>query len=739
MAYQVLARKWRPGNFAEMAGQEHVLKALTNALNQDRLHHAYLFTGTRGVGKTTVARIFAKCLNCEQGVSAIPCGECGVCREIAEGRFVDLIEIDAASRTKVEDMRELLDNVQYAPTRSRYKIYLIDEVHMLSNSSFNALLKTLEEPPPHVKFLLATTDPQKLPVTILSRCLQFNLKNLSPQRIVSHLTHVLQAENVPAEEAALWELARAAEGSMRDAMSLTDQAIAFGDGKLAAKDVIEMLGTIEKHVVIDLLRTIAAQDCAAMLAQVNHMAQFAPDYAYVLQALAELLHRVAVEQAVPGGVDNSFGDQQQVVELAQTLTAEDTQLYYQIALMGRKDLALAPDPRTGFEMALLRMIAFRPNIKSARQIQAPSTASATASAEDDKESAQPGPTQTEAAASQPAVEAAPEPEKEVVAPQPEPELQQQVPEAPSEPSPQEPTRQANPQQESQQPEPEPHNQADAPVIDHSPVTSAQPVERSTSRHSEAEPPPVDDYDAYFADDPGPSDADYGFSGYPEDSGYDNAGNHGAPATPPQPHGERPQATAPTQTQQKQQAREAVAPHPKPVTESGPGPQTSPGVAESINSAPPVVAPASVKKPPAGPLTPPLEGEPTMQGMVWKDAVRRLAISGMTATLAQRCALEAVTPGLVIFTIDREHLDFFNEAQRERLRAAVSEFLSEAVKIEVSAGESKWLTPLQYAERRRAELQQQAETAIRNDPNIQMMAGRFGAAVIENSIEPIFQE
>ncbi|AZZ93088.1 DNA polymerase III subunit gamma/tau [Hahella sp. KA22] len=732
MAYQVLARKWRPGNFAEMAGQEHVLKALTNALNQDRLHHAYLFTGTRGVGKTTVARIFAKCLNCEQGVSAIPCGECGVCREIAEGRFVDLIEIDAASRTKVEDMRELLDNVQYAPTRSRYKIYLIDEVHMLSNSSFNALLKTLEEPPPHVKFLLATTDPQKLPVTILSRCLQFNLKNLSPQRIVSHLTHVLQAENVPAEEAALWELARAAEGSMRDAMSLTDQAIAFGDGKLAAKDVIEMLGTIEKHVVIDLLRTIAAQDCAAMLAQVNHMAQFAPDYAYVLQALAELLHRVAVEQAVPGGVDNSFGDQQQVAELAQTLTAEDTQLYYQIALMGRKDLALAPDPRTGFEMALLRMIAFRPNIKSARQIQAPSVASATASAEDDKESAQPRPSQTESTvASQPAVESAPEPAKEVAEPQ------QQTPQEPAEPSPQEPPRQEIPQQESLQPKP--HNQADAPVIDAAPVTPAQPVEQATPRHSEAEPPPVDDYDAYFADDPGPSDADYGFSDYPADSGYDSEGNHVAPAKPPQPHGERPRATAPIQEHQEQLAREAVAPHPKPVTESGLGPQTSPGGAESVNSAPPVVTATSVKKPPTGPLTPPLEGEPTMQGMVWKDAVRRLGISGMTATLAQRCALEAVTPGLVIFTIDREHLDFFNEAQRERLRAAVSEFLGEAVKIEVSAGESKWLTPLQYAERRRAELQQQAETAIRNDPNIQMMAGRFGAAVIENSIEPIIQE
>jgi len=368
MSYQVLARKWRPQNFQEMVGQEHVLKALGNALDQDRLHHAYLFTGTRGVGKTTVARIFAKSLNCETGITSQPCGQCGVCREIAEGRFVDLIEIDAASRTKVEDMRELLDNVQYSPTRGRYKIYLIDEVHMLSNSSFNALLKTLEEPPPHIKFLLATTDPQKLPVTILSRCLQFNLKNLPPERIVRHLTQILVSEQVPAEEAALWELAKAAEGSMRDALSLTDQAVAFGNGSIKAPDVIEMLGTIEKHVVLELLQLVSAMDAPAVLEKVQHMAEFSPDYAYILQALAELLHRVAIEQSVPGAIDNSFGDQRQIVLLARSMAAEDTQLFYQIALLSRKDLALAPDPRVGFEMALLRMLSFRPNAKSAREI-----------------------------------------------------------------------------------------------------------------------------------------------------------------------------------------------------------------------------------------------------------------------------------------------------------------------------------------------------------------------------------
>ena len=274
MSYQVLARKWRPARFQEMVGQEHVLKALVNALDDDRLHHAYLFTGTRGVGKTSIARLFAKSLNCETGVSSTPCGQCSACTEIAEGRFVDLIEVDAASRTKVEDTRELMENVQYAPTHGRYKVYLIDEVHMLSTHSFNALLKTLEEPPPHVKFLLATTDPQKLPITILSRCLQFNLKNLIPERIVKHLTFVLGEENIPFEEPALWLLARSADGSMRDAMSLTDQAIAFGAGAINEADVRSMLGTIDQRLVYQMLYCLAAGDAKALMAAVTDLAQF---------------------------------------------------------------------------------------------------------------------------------------------------------------------------------------------------------------------------------------------------------------------------------------------------------------------------------------------------------------------------------------------------------------------------------------------------------------------------------
>jgi DNA polymerase-3 subunit gamma/tau len=360
MSYQVLARKWRPRSFREMVGQAHVLKALINALDSQRLHHAYLFTGTRGVGKTTIARILAKCLNCETGISSTPCGQCSVCREVDEGRFVDLIEVDAASRTKVEDTRELLDNVQYAPSRGRFKVYLIDEVHMLSSHSFNALLKTLEEPPPHVKFLLATTDPQKLPVTILSRCLQFSLKNMPPERVVEHLNHVLGAENIPFEDDALWLLGRAADGSMRDAMSLADQAIAFGEGKVLAADVRAMLGTLDHGQVYGVLHALLEGDARGLLEAVRQLAEQGPDWNGVLAEILNVLHRVAIAQALPDAIDNGQGDRERVLELAQVLPAEDVQFYYQMGLIGRRDLPLAPDPRSGFEMVLLRMLAFRP-------------------------------------------------------------------------------------------------------------------------------------------------------------------------------------------------------------------------------------------------------------------------------------------------------------------------------------------------------------------------------------------
>jgi DNA polymerase-3 subunit gamma/tau len=365
MSYQVLARKWRPRTFAEMMGQAHVLQALINALDRQQLHHAYLFTGTRGVGKTTVARIFAKSLNCEQGVSATPCGQCSACREIDEGRFVDLIEVDAASRTKVEDTRDLLENVQYAPTRGRYKVYLIDEVHMLSTHSFNALLKTLEEPPPHVKFLLATTDPQRLPVTILSRCLQFNLKRLPPEMIREYLERVLAQENISTSPGALKHIARAADGSMRDALSLLDQAIAYGGGQVMENEVQAMLGTIEQGRVLHLLDALAVADGESLLRHIADLNEFAPDYDAVLAELLAVLHQIAVVQTVPGAVVDEGMDDAAIGRLAASLGAEDVQLFYQIGLLGRRDLAIAPSPRLGFEMVMLRMLAFRP-VEAAR-------------------------------------------------------------------------------------------------------------------------------------------------------------------------------------------------------------------------------------------------------------------------------------------------------------------------------------------------------------------------------------
>jgi len=361
MAYTALARKWRPRSFAEMTGQEHVVASLSNALASGRVHHAFLFAGTRGVGKTTVARILAKCLNCERGVSATPCLECASCREIEAGRSIDLIEVDAASRTKVDDTREMLDNVQYAPSRGRYKVYLIDEVHMLSNHSFNALLKTLEEPPPHVKFLLATTDPQKLPVTILSRCLQFNLKNLPAERIADYLKHVLQQEMIAFEEPALLELGRAADGSMRDALSLTDQAIGFGSGKVTEHDVRQMLGSISRHYLVELVEALIASDSTKLFAAIDAMAEHNPDYSSALNELLRLLHRIALAQALPPHAEKLSGDEGVTRQLAARLTAEDLHLYYQNGIHGQRDLPLAPDARAGFDMVMLRMLAFRPH------------------------------------------------------------------------------------------------------------------------------------------------------------------------------------------------------------------------------------------------------------------------------------------------------------------------------------------------------------------------------------------
>jgi len=377
MSYLVLARKWRPKRFAELVGQEHVVRALSNALDTGRVHHAFLFTGTRGVGKTTIARIFAKSLNCERGTSADPCGECNSCRDIDAGRFIDLLEIDAASNTGVDDVREVIDNAQYMPSRGRVKVYLIDEVHMLSKNAFNALLKTLEEPPGHVKFLLATTDPQKLPVTVLSRCLQFNLKRLDEAQIQGQMTRILAAEDIPTEPGAIRQLARAADGSLRDGLSLLDQAIAYagaasGGAALTDAAVIAMLGSVDHTRVGTLLEALAAGDGAALMAEVSALAEFSPDWASVLDAVAEALHRIQVRQLVPGAEIDPDGVP--VDALAAALRPEVVQLWYQMALHGRRDLALAPSARAGFEMSLLRMLAFRPAEGGGAELDAPAAA-----------------------------------------------------------------------------------------------------------------------------------------------------------------------------------------------------------------------------------------------------------------------------------------------------------------------------------------------------------------------------
>jgi DNA polymerase-3 subunit gamma/tau len=361
MSYTALARKYRPRTFAELSGQQHVLRALVNALREGRVHHAFLFTGTRGVGKTTIARIFAKCLNCETGVTATPCGGCAACRDIDAGRFVDLIEVDAASRTKVEDTRDLLENVQYLPSRGRYKVYLIDEVHMLSAHSFNALLKTLEEPPPHVKFLLATTDPQKLPVTVLSRCLQFNLKRLPVSVIAARLAQIMEAEGIPAETGALRQVAVAADGSLRDALSLLDQLLAFGSSRgVTESDAATMLGTVDRQQVLGVARALASGDIGAVLERVRSLEQWAPDYAQLLDDLNSLLARIALYQAAGSHWDEEEVPVEVLAELAKAIAAEDLQLYYQVGLLGRRDMPLASDPRSAFAMTLVRMLAFRP-------------------------------------------------------------------------------------------------------------------------------------------------------------------------------------------------------------------------------------------------------------------------------------------------------------------------------------------------------------------------------------------
>ena len=682
MSYQVLARKWRPRSFREMVGQTHVLKALINALDSQRLHHAYLFTGTRGVGKTTIARIIAKCLNCETGITSTPCGECSVCREIDEGRFVDLIEIDAASRTKVEDTRELLDNVQYAPSRGRFKVYLIDEVHMLSSHSFNALLKTLEEPPPYVKFILATTDPQKLPATILSRCLQFSLKNMTPERVVEHLTHVLSVENVPFEDDALWLLGRAADGSMRDAMSLTDQAIAFGEGKVLAADVRTMLGTLDHGQVFDLLHALIQGDARALLEAVRHLAEQGPDWNGVLSEILNVLHRVAIAQALPEGVDNGHGDRERVLALAQALPAEDVQFYYQMGLIGRRDLPLAPDPRGGFEMVLLRMLAFRPADSadaptqplkpvgiSQATVDCAQTAAVTASV---APAPAPAPAPTVATPSAPVIEviespaaveapapvATPAPAAVIDLPWNEPSVpvmeELAVPEVVLDTV-------GEPPELPPMPMPVPDS-----VVPDAPEWVAAPVPEPTLEQVDAALSGMD------RDDEPPLDEDY----------------------------IEPDMDSAAYSYLDELASEHAA---DPLPEPEPLPAAMPATGLALE---------------------------------WLNMFPKLPVSGMTASIGANCTLVAVDGDEWLLHLDPAHSALFNATQQRRLNDALNQYHQRTLKVTIELIKPEQETPAQAASRLRAERQRQAEASIHADPLIQQMVQQFGAAVRDDSIEPV---
>ncbi|CAI8787459.1 DNA polymerase III subunit gamma/tau [Pseudomonas chlororaphis] len=695
MSYQVLARKWRPRSFREMVGQTHVLKALINALDSQRLHHAYLFTGTRGVGKTTIARIIAKCLNCETGITSTPCGTCSVCREIDEGRFVDLIEIDAASRTKVEDTRELLDNVQYAPSRGRFKVYLIDEVHMLSSHSFNALLKTLEEPPPYVKFILATTDPQKLPATILSRCLQFSLKNMTPERVVEHLTHVLGVENVPFEDDALWLLGRAADGSMRDAMSLTDQAIAFGEGKVMAADVRAMLGTLDHGQVYDVLHALINGDAKALLEAVRHLAEQGPDWNGVLSEILNVLHRVAIAQALPDGVDNGHGDRDRVLALAQALPAEDVQFYYQMGLIGRRDLPLAPDPRGGFEMVLLRMLAFRPadSADAPRQPLKPvGISQATVdSAQSVAGAAVAAPVSVAAAPiAAPVVEAAPA-VAPVVAPAP-------VPAAPVAPAPQpvvETPAQAAPVAAEEVVD-LPWNDPVEPVVAQQPVV--EPVLETAAEQPELTPMPTPTPDSVVPDAP-----EWVSAPVPEPSVAEvDAATPGIDLDDEPPLDEdyiEPDMDSAYSYLDELASEHAADPEPEP--EPLPAAQPATGLA-----------------------------------LEWLELFPKLPISGMTASIAANCTLIAAEGDNWLLHLDPAHSALFNATQQRRLNDALNQYHQRTLTVSIELIKPEQETPAQAASRRRANRQREAEESIHGDPFIQQMVREFGAVVRHDTIEPV---